>query len=1237
MSEAGPARGMEAQQRVNAFFKACGGPSLLLCAHAAVLERLRPEPLALIRRNFLPPVYAARADLDADVLYGPLADPQGNDYFAIDKEVRRILLTALDAYGGRNGNAGFLTSQVARFLRYYARWARDRDQVRLVSDPRFEGYLDELDWVALGFDEPDKAAAIVDGLLDGLDADGPASSVRIDVGTPAALLSLPMKSRSSRLAGLQALEYARRGEIAQARRLIEPFASLPASLRGDGGRTFSSLLGGYESGADADRADRRDARASTVSEHAPPPSMAAGRAEPSTIPDDAEDSDLHVAVRSGDADRLLICLETRTFDLDAPGADGKSPLRIAAELGLLQQIGDLIEAGADIDLADATGVPPLIAAIDENQEPAFALLLEHGADPNARRSNGTTALMAAVSGIRTGMTGVLLDREVELSPTNERGHGVLEIAAAVGDLPLFTTLTERGCRIEPRSLPGFSLMQCAAYGGHPDIIGAVVAAGADPNGDEHADWPTVAIAAFRNRAHGVDALIDLGADPDRATSDGWTPLMIAASLNLADVVSGLLRHGADPNVAKSPDGYTALLVACYPERADGLRALLTSRWLDRRQVGRDRRSALLIAVQSGDPAVVRALLEDDAIERNARTDHLPPIWKAIELDKPEILALLYADPLVSTRLRRDGDTVMDWAVKTHNVPAIRALLARRPRLDDVDQAGDTLIMKAVARFDPKVADDCERILRLLLEAGAPVEAPLEHPERVPIWEAIRRDNQAFVRLLIEYGADVHVPGPSRQTLLHVAPADLVDLLVERGLSPKAPDADGLTPLMSAARVGASDRVQALLRHTDPNTVTTAGWSALHFAARHGDADLIDLLTKAGAAVDLSSEVPPRTPLQAAAEVGAREACVRLVENRADIDRHTALSATPLLLAIGNGQFTTAVELIRRGASLAIVDPRTGASALDVFERRAGFEAEAGIGDAQTTALLATLLSSERAPSTLPVPPPPAALAGRETEVLPAGDGATEGEVPQRGPASGVPSEPGPTAADPQALANGVLVAGLDAAPESAGLPAPWTAVSGAEHSRFLAQIRPVDGKHQVPDEHTQVASTTLPFYRDVRLIRVRDRLWEHRHLAIFYLSHGPSLYRLNGTSPPIHEVNAKAGLSITEANALAYLRFFCFFVRGEEGPFYILESTADPCLNPALSPRAVEVVRNTIRPASLEGRNGRGHFLADAVIAYSNALFIGNFGIQPTGMIDMIDDEPIAADLNARVVDVPVS
>ncbi|HRC26304.1 MAG TPA: hypothetical protein PKX87_02615 [Alphaproteobacteria bacterium] len=200
----------------------------------------------------------------------------------------------------------------------------------------------------------------------------------------------------------------------------------------------------------------------------------------------------------------------------------------------------------------------------------------------------------------------------------------------------------------------------------------------------------------------------------------------------------------------------------------------------------------------------------------------------------------------------------------------------------------------------------------------------------------------------------------------------------------------------------------------------------------------------------------------------------------------------------------------------------------------------------------------------------------------------------------------------------------------------WTPVTGEELAGFLSQIDPIDGKHKVSAQSTRVHWRMLPFYDQVALIRVQDPNWINPRLNVYYLTEQGNLYRLNGTSPPIHEVNAKAPVRITEENVLDYLRFFCFFVRGEEGPFLVAEDLNDPYLPRDADEKTRMVIQNTVHPATFEGKNAQGHFLCDAVVFYSNALFLANFAVQPGGMIEMTDDEPVAADLTSRV-DAPIA
>lgn len=199
--------------------------------------------------------------------------------------------------------------------------------------------------------------------------------------------------------------------------------------------------------------------------------------------------------------------------------------------------------------------------------------------------------------------------------------------------------------------------------------------------------------------------------------------------------------------------------------------------------------------------------------------------------------------------------------------------------------------------------------------------------------------------------------------------------------------------------------------------------------------------------------------------------------------------------------------------------------------------------------------------------------------------------------------------------------------------ASWNVLESAAARSFLQQISPIDGAILTSPESTVCQIFPLPWLDKVDIVRVFDPLWAIEDLVIYYLVHEGSLFRLNGTSPPIHEVNQKASINLTEDNVLDYLRFFCFFVRGKEGPFYVLESMDDPFVSSltAMTPAVEQILSSAAQPLEKPALDEGGNFTCKTTIFYSNAVFQADMKVQSTGMVEMLDDEPIAADLPVRV------
>jgi len=200
----------------------------------------------------------------------------------------------------------------------------------------------------------------------------------------------------------------------------------------------------------------------------------------------------------------------------------------------------------------------------------------------------------------------------------------------------------------------------------------------------------------------------------------------------------------------------------------------------------------------------------------------------------------------------------------------------------------------------------------------------------------------------------------------------------------------------------------------------------------------------------------------------------------------------------------------------------------------------------------------------------------------------------------------------------------------------WETIADEEVKELLERSNPVDGLYPVSVETTQARKRSLPFYDQALLVRLTDPSWDDANLALFYLFEKDTLYRLNGQSNPIHELNAKVALTLTEENVLDYLRFFAFFVRGEEGAFLIVEDIQNPDLPQDMDNHSRETLEKYLRPAAIEGETEDGSFLCKAPVFYSNALFISTFEVSRSGVIDIREHETVAADL-PFTANVPIS
>lgn len=124
------------------------------------------------------------------------------------------------------------------------------------------------------------------------------------------------------------------------------------------------------------------------------------------------------------------------------------------------------------------------------------------------------------------------------------------------------------------------------------------------------------------------------------------------------------------------------------------------------------------------------------------------------------------------------------------------------------------------------------------------------------------------------------------------------------------------PVATAAMDGDAAEVLSLLRQgADVNAAMGDGMTALHWAARHGNDELIGVLLYAGANPAAVTRIGHYTPLMMAAREGHAAAVTRLLEAGSNVQAVTETGVTALHLAAAAGQPGAVEALIAAGAEV----------------------------------------------------------------------------------------------------------------------------------------------------------------------------------------------------------------------------------------------------------------------------------------------------------------------------------
>ena len=271
------------------------------------------------------------------------------------------------------------------------------------------------------------------------------------------------------------------------------------------------------------------------------------------------------------------------------------------------------------------------------------------------------------------------------------------------------------------------------------------------------------------------------------------------------------------------------------------------------------------------------------------------------------------------------------AAMTGDREGVRAFLKKGLDVNEAQGDGTTALHWAAMKGDADVA-------QMLIYAGANVRATTRLGAYTPLYLAAKGGHSGVVAALLAAGADAKALTSNGTTPLMIAAASgdtrTITSLVENGADINAKDgAKGETPLMFAAAFNRADAVKLLLaRGADAKATTTvvdlfaltapeeeamaqgAGGNAPARPAANRPVDVAGA-TRGYRYNELISSQGGLTALMFATRQGFADTAKTLIDGGADINQLSAGDQTsPLLMAIINGHFDLATDMLNRGAS-----------------------------------------------------------------------------------------------------------------------------------------------------------------------------------------------------------------------------------------------------------------------------------------------------------------------------------
>jgi len=349
-------------------------------------------------------------------------------------------------------------------------------------------------------------------------------------------------------------------------------------------------------------------------------------------------------------------------------AELNEDLLTATEKGDVNEVQQLLKAGADVNTRSPDGITPLITAAIKGHAEIVTLLMK---DKKLDEKQKITALIWATKWEKPEIAELLKQAGVNIDEASiddqlfyaafkrgikqvllliKKGANVnakdpidksapLLLAVDAGNIEIVKLLLEKGADINAKDNYGTTALLCALIQQHTDITGLLMEKRADVNAQHRATGLTaLLIAAEDGDKQFVSTLLDRGADVNMEDRNGYNALVRAAGEGHTDIVKLLIKKGRWKN--KKESFGRALAVAVGMKRNEIAKLLIKEGAdLNQRTQGWGL-TCLMVAANKGNTEIAKALINNGADVNASSANGLTALYIAENQGHTEIVNLL---------------------------------------------------------------------------------------------------------------------------------------------------------------------------------------------------------------------------------------------------------------------------------------------------------------------------------------------------------------------------------------------------------------------------------------------------------------------------------------------------------------------------------------------------------------------------------------------------------------------